>query len=279
MKFQKSILNIIKNYESIKEGTIADKLKGKNNIFVIGMPRSGTTLTESIISANSEVFGAGELMSFYDLTYKLMTDHEEFENKHLESVGDRYVLRTKYFLSNYMKVVDKLPNNYHFIGHIRKFLPSSKIILILRDPWDLAVSLFKQRYVSNISYSSSFFNLGVQISNFEACLLYWKSQGVIDDSIMTIRYEDLVQNFEYYQEKIYKFCEIQSEYKKEKRERFFAKTASINQVQNKIHTESLKKKDFLSSKEEFTDAFYSQREFWKSKNIIEIPTDFFGYNV
>ena len=208
-----------------------------------------------------------------------MTDHEEFENKHLESVGDRYVLRTKYFLSNYMKVVDKLPNNYHFIGHIRKFLPSSKIILILRDPWDLAVSLFKQRYVSNISYSSSFFNLGVQISNFEACLLYWKSQGVIDDSIMTIRYEDLVQNFEYYQEKIYKFCEIQSEYKKEKRERFFAKTASINQVQNKIHTESLKKKDFLSSKEEFTDAFYSQREFWKSKNIIEIPTDFFGYNV
>ena len=175
-----------------------------------------------------------------------MTDHEEFENKHLESVGDRYVLRTKYFLSNYMKVVDKLPNNYHFIGHIRKFLPSSKIILILRDPWDLAVSLFKQRYVSNISYSSSFFNLGVQISNFEACLLYWKSQGVIDDSIMTIRYEDLVQNFEYYQEKIYKFCEIQSEYKKEKRERFFAKTASINQVQNKIHTESLKKKDFLN---------------------------------
>ena len=237
------------------------------------------TLTDLIISAISEVFGAGELMSFYDLTYKLMTDHEEFENKHLESVGDRYVLRTKYFLSNYMKVVDKLPNNYHFIGHIRKFLPSSKIILILRDPWDLAVSLFKQRYVSNISYSSSFFNLGVQISNFEACLLYWKSQGVIDDSIMTIRYEDLVQNFEYYQEKIYKFCEIQSEYKKEKRERFFAKTASINQVQNKIHTESLKKKDFLSSKEEFTDAFYSQREFWKSKNIIEIPTDFFGYNV
>ena len=150
--------------------------------------------------------------------------------------------------------------------------------MCIRDR-DLAVSLFKQRYVSNISYSSSFFNLGVQISNFEACLLYWKSQGVIDDSIMTIRYEDLVQNFEYYQEKIYKFCEIQSEYKKEKRERFFAKTASINQVQNKIHTESLKKKDFLSSKEEFTDAFYSQREFWKSKNIIEIPTDFFGYNV
>ena len=156
MKFQKSILNIIKNYESIKEKTIVDNLKGKNNIFIIGMPRSGTTLTESIITANSEVFGAGELMSFYDLTYKLMIDHQEYETKHLESVGDQYVLRTKYFLSSYMKVVDKLPNNYHFIGHIKKFLPSSKIILILRDPWDLAVSLFKQRYVSNISYSSSF---------------------------------------------------------------------------------------------------------------------------
>ena len=66
---------------------------------------------------------------------------------------------------------------------------------------------------------------------------------------------------------------------KGKRESFFAKTASINQVQNKVHTESVKKNNFSNLKTEFQEAFYSQREFWKSKKIIEIPDDFFGYHV
>lgn len=278
IRFQKSILKIIDNYELIKDLHIKDNSKGKDNIFIIGMPRSGTTLTESLITANSEIFGAGELMSFYELTYKLIYD-KEYNLSNLDGVGNQYVSRTKYFLSNYKKVADKLPNNYHFIGHIRKFLPSSKIILILRDPWDLAVSLFKQRYVTNISYSSSFFNIGVQLSNFEACLLYWKSQGVLEKNVMIIKYEDLVQNFDNYQRKTYEFCEIESDYDIEKRQRFFAKTASINQVQNKIHTESLKKNDFSSQKAEFIDAFYSQRKFWESRKIFEVPKSFFEYSL
>ena len=279
MKFQKSVGRVTDNYEALNDINITNANKGSNNIFIVGMPRSGTTLTESLITANSEVFGGGELMSFYDLSYKFLIE-KDFSMSCCESVGDNYIRRTNYFLTKYKVVADKLPNNYHFIGHIRKFLPSAKIILLLRNPWDLAVSLFKQRYVTNIPFASSFFNIGIQMANFEACVLYWKKMGALDNNnVMTIHYEELVKNFDAYQGKIYDFCEIISPYEPKKREKFFAKTASINQVQNKVHTESLKKQDFSILKSEFIDALRSQREFWKYKKIAEIPDDFFGYSL
>ena len=278
IKFQRYVLRNIENYEIIKNFDAKDKKKGKDNIFILGMPRSGTTLTESIITANSEVFGGGELMSFYELTYGYLID-EKYDTINSEMVGDQYIKRTEFLLSRHKKIADKLPTNYSFLGHIRKFLPGAKIVLVLRDPWDLAVSLYKQRYVTNIPFSSSFFNLGVQMANFEACILYWKKMGILDENVMILNYEKLVKNFDEYQGKLYSFCEISSKYEPEKREGFFAKTASINQVQNKIHTESLKKNNFADLRPEFQEAFYSQREFWKSKDIGEIPNDFFGYSV
>ena len=278
IKFQKSVLRIIDNYGMVKNFIPKNNNKGEDNIFILGMPRSGTTLTESIITANTEVFGGGELMSFYDLAYRLLVDKKYDENS-FEMVGEQYIKRTEYLLINQKKIADKLPNNYAFIGHIRKFLPGAKIVLVLRNPWDLAVSLYKQRYVTNISFSSTFFNLGIQMANFEASLLYWKKLGMLDNNVMVIYYENLVKNFDETQKKLYAFCKINSEYEPEKRESFFAKTASLNQVQNKIHTESLEKDNFSSFKKEFREAFYSQREFWKSRNFFDIPADFFGYEV
>ena len=278
MKFQKSVINIMENFNFIKGTNISDKDKGHKNIFIVGMPRSGTTLTESMITANSEVFAGGELQSFYDLANRFILN-KDFSLTKMNEVGDDYVYKTEYFLGEFSKVVDKLPNNYLFLGHIRKFLPRSKVILILRDPWDVAVSLFKQRYVTNIPYASSMFNIGVTLANFEASILFWQKQNVVDENIFTIKYEDLVKNFDEYQNKLYEFCEIKAAYEPEKRERFFAKTATIYQVQNKIHTESVKKEEFLSLKSEFVDAFNSQREFWNSKNLYPPPNSFFGYKV
>ena len=150
----------------------------------------------------------------------------------------------------------------------------------MRDPWDIAISLFKQRYVANISYASSCFNIGIQISNFEASILYWKRNGLLKNNVMILRYEDLVNDTNTYQNEIYDFCGITSSYRPEIREKFFAKTASLNQVQNKIHSESVKKQDFTKLKSEFLDAFLSQRSFWHSKGVIEsINGDFFDYKL
>ena len=68
-----------------------------------------------------------------------------------------------------------MPENFVFIGFILAALPKSKIILLLRNPWDIAVSIYKQRYTKNITYASSFFNIAVYIANFEAMTTFWKS--------------------------------------------------------------------------------------------------------
>ena len=278
LKFQRSILRIMDHYKIVSDFNSKNQKKGANNIFIVGMPRSGTTLTESLISANTEVFGGGELMSFYDLSYRVMIEQKNNSNS-FENIGEQYNSRVNFLMSGMDKIADKLPNNYHFMGHIRKFLPAAKIILILRDPWDLCVSLYKQRYVSNIAFTSSFFNIGVQMANFEASILFWQKEGIFDNNVVTIKYENLVEDFDNWQKKLYDFCQINSAYMPEKRERFFAKTASINQVQSKVHSDSLKKDNFSESKAEFIDAFYSQREFWKSKNIVDIPEKYFGYSI
>ena len=77
---------------------------------------------------------------------------------------------------NYKLIIDKLPENFLFIGYLLKILPGSKIIRTFRNPWDVAISLYKQRYVTNIPYSASFFNIGVFMSNFEAINIFWNNQ-------------------------------------------------------------------------------------------------------
>ena len=168
----------MENFNFIKGTNISDKDKGHKNIFIVGMPRSGTTLTESMITANSEVFAGGELQSFYDLANRFILN-KDFSLTKMNEVGDDYVYKTEYFLGEFSKVVDKLPNNYLFLGHIRKFLPRSKVILILRDPWDVAVSLFKQRYVTNIPYASSMFNIGVTLANLKQVSCFGKNKTLL----------------------------------------------------------------------------------------------------
>ena len=98
-----------------------------------------------------------------------------------------------------------------------KLLPSAKIIRTFRNPWDVATSLYKQRYVTNIPYSASFFNLGVFMSNFEAVNLYWNDVIQEKNNLLDIKYEDLINNTDFYQKKIYDFLNIKSDYDEKKR--------------------------------------------------------------
>ena len=180
---------------------------------------------------------------------------------------------------NYNLIVDKLPENFLFIGYLLKLLPEAKIIRTFRNPWDVAISLYKQRYVTNIPYSASFFNLGVFMSNFEAMNLYWNENIQEQKNILDIRYEDLINDTDFYQQKIYDFLKIKSEFDEGKRRRFFAQTASIRQIGSPVHRKSIEKKDFLDKKAEFFEALKMQRKYWEKNGIVFKSSDFFGYNI
>ena len=276
---QKSITKNINFFEQyFKNQNFYEKEIGKNNIFIVGLPRTGTTLTESIITANDEIFPAGELLSFQDLFAALTEKSINEKRPFIDHISKTYLKRTSYLKNDYDKVVDKLPGNVMLIGFILKILPGSKIIRIYRDPWDTAISLYKQRYVQNIPWSTSFFNIGVITSNYEAMNTYWDNVLDKEENLITIKYEDLVSDQKNNQMKIYDFLQIKSSYSEEKREGFFSKTASTQQVKAKIHTKSVKKLEFEDKKDEFWSAIHQQRKYWIKQGLpITENGPLFGY--
>ena len=266
----------IKKYKNFKTDVMTH---GEKNFFIVGTPRSGTTLVESIISANSQVFSGGELASARQIIEKNILSKEQSLSGLSHQFISKYLRRTAFLRGSSDYIVDKMPENFLYLGIISKLLTKSKIIRIFRDPWDTAISLYKQRYVLNIPYSVSFFNIGVFLANFEAINIFWNKSINDKSNILDIRYEDLVSDKKKNQEKIYSFCNISSEYDEEKRSQFFSPTASIRQIKQGIHKKSIDKKEFLHHKNEFLDALLMQRQYWSSKDIIPKNDDFFGYKL
>ncbi len=257
-----------------------DKNYENKNFFILGTPRSGTTLIESFIASNNDVTSAGELLSARNLIADFVADvRNQSTEEFIINFRKTYLSRTKYLKGEYKNIVDKLPDNFLFIGFLYKLLPKTKIIRTFRDPWDVAVSLFKQRYVTNIPYSASFFNIGVFMANFEAINIYWDEILDKKNALLDIKYEDLVEDPENYQKKIYSFLEIKSDFDETKRKSFFSQTASIRQIGSNVHNKSIKKQEFLSHKNEFFDSIHMQRKYWEKRGIIRKNNEFFGYKI
>ena len=248
-KIKKIFTNRQSKYPSIDDSGL---------IFIVGMPRSGTTLIESIIASANNSISGGELRSIHELVkFQYEEDDDILETN---DPGKIYLDRIKFIRGKNEFFIDKLPGNYHNLGFIKEIFPKSKIIYIKRDPWDNAISLFKQFYVSNIPYASSFFNLGIMYANHLEIMRFWREELGID--ILTIDYENLVQETTQWADTIFKYCEITDTYDETKREGFFARTASKNQVTQGVYTNSINKSYFADKKEEFLNSLENQKKYW-----------------
>ena len=278
--YQKQVLSIMNNFnQQFSNLSIDNENMGEKNIFILGSPRSGTTLIESIIGSNIKVMSAGELLSASRLIERFLQSSEELDvNNFIEDFQNKYISRVNYIKANKEFVIDKLPENFSYIGYLKKILPKSKIIRTFRHPWDVATSLFKQRYVANIPYSCSFFNIGVFFANFEAINKFWDKK-LDQKNILDIRYEELVADSSSWQKTIYKFLEIDGVYNEENRQSFFSPTASMHQISSPVHQKSVSKDDFYQYKSEFYDALHMQRKYWEKQGLINQEKTFYGYNL
>ena len=116
------------------------------------------------------------------------------------------------------------------------------------------------------------------MANYEAINIFWDEQLSQSKNILDVRYEDLANKTIDHQH-IYEFLEINSNYDEQKRERFFSQTASIRQIGNQIHSQSIEKKEFMDKKTEFIDSLKMQREYWYKKGIKSKDNSFFGYTI
>ena len=204
-------------------------------IFVIGMPRSSTTLVEQILSSHSEVYGAEEVEFIPELIKKKFNNNED-----LKIIGKEYFSKMKKISSNATRSTDKLPTNFLNIGFIKLILPKSKIIHCYRNPKDNCLSIFKNQFSSGkIKFAYDLKEI-VSYYNFYSDLMkYWKIN--LPNFIYDIKYENLISNTKKEIENLLKNCGLSwsndclNFYKNDRP----VKSASDIQVRSKIYNSSI----------------------------------------
>ncbi len=175
-----------------------DEFKGKGcdsdtPIFIVGMPRSGTTLTEQIISSHPDIFGAGEL-------YALARTEKEIGALNLDSAkqwGQNYIDITRAISEESKtarKITDKMPGNYARIGQIAAALPNAKIIHCRRNPIDTCFSCYKQIFARGHYWSYDLEEMATHYEQYNNLMEHWRKE--IPDRFLEIDYEDTINDFE-----------------------------------------------------------------------------------
>jgi len=197
INLQQNIENIYEKYNLAIKETINKLPNIKSEItpiFIVGMPRSGTSLVEQILSGHSMVFGAGELGIIHDEMEKIFLP----DLKQDEFIKNIIKLRENYInflsvISNKAYVTDKLPLNFHWLGFIKLMFPNARIINIKRDPIATAFSIYKTLFVKGaLNFSYSFSDIIQYLRLYDRTMNFWSRN--LPDDILNINYHELVEN-------------------------------------------------------------------------------------
>jgi len=181
-------------------------------VFVVGLPRSGTTLTEQIIASHQQVFGAGELSDIPRLVKSLRPDYPEcIASMDAHALGDlaNVYLGTLAKLAgpDALRVTDKMPLNSLHLGLIATLLPGARVIYCRRDPLDIAISCFVEMFELEHDYTTSFEDFGRYFLEHERLMTHWRS--VLPIEIHEVRYEALVADPESASRALIDYCGLE----------------------------------------------------------------------
>lgn len=269
---QKRYLNLINYFEDFDDEKIIKKIdpeKGEGLIFIIGMPRSGTTLTESILSTAKNIKPGGEKTFFTNNLWNIFEELSKgkiINPEFIEDLGNRYLDTIALQRANSKFFIDKLPANFLFFKFIQLCFPKAKFVHTLRDPWDNAISLFKANFQESVIYASSFFGIANEYANYKAIMRFWKKKYG-ENIFIDIDYEKLVSDTTNTTKQLWNYCNLEGEYSSDKRKNHYANTASQQQVSKEIYKTSLKKQEFLVFKDKFLDDLEQQNQFWLKRGI------------
>ena len=231
-------------------------------IFILGLPRVGSTLIEQILSSHSLVEPTHELPNIISTALRLNErKSQDISSRYpdillslsapqLKLIGDKYIIDSEVFRTDKPYFIDKMPNNFRHIGLIKLILPNAKIIDIRRASMSACFSCFKQLFAEGQEFTYDLKDLAGYYNNYVELMDHWNS--VLPDQILSINYEDVVNNFEESVRKILEYCEIPFEqqcleFYKSKRS---VKTPSAEQVRQPIYTSGM---DYWKNYEPYLD--------------------------
>lgn len=216
-------------------------------IFVVGMPRSGTTLTESILASHKSIFGAGEL-NYMQSLFGIRKNDNKSDISHVaahmsehdltRNMG-KYVESINTHAPGSPHIVDKMPANFQMIGLIHALLPNAKIIHIARNPIDTCLSCFTRIFERSQLHSYDQIELGRYFNNYVRIMNHWH-QLLPEGSFHTVHYENLIDDIDTEARRIIDHCGLEWDpaclefYKGNRRVR----TASVQQVRQPLYSSS-----------------------------------------
>ena len=217
-------------------------------IFILGMPRSGTTLVEQILASHPQVHGAGELgtlsqivSSYFDKGkgVEIPESIGQVDGADFERPGVEYIQAIRKHSPDTRFITDKMPENFKFIGLIKLMLPNAKVIHCRRDPADTCLSIFKTYFTVKHEYSHDLGELGRYYNFYRGLMEHWHS--VIPGFIHDVQYEDMVADQAGQTRTLLEYCGLEWDdaclefYKTDRPVR----TASAEQVRRPIYKDSV----------------------------------------
>jgi tetratricopeptide (TPR) repeat protein len=218
-------------------------------IFVVGMPRSGSTLVETILDAHPDVAGAGELMAIPEITRSIAFDIgsslpypaciEDLDQNDVDTVARKYLEQLRAAGSEANRLVDKYLNNYLQIGLLAILFPDAPIIHCCRHPLDVCFSCFQALAPTAHPYATDLRFLGIVYITYERMMAHWRE--VLKIPILDVPYETMVNDQEAMTRRLLDFCNLDFD---ERCLRFYESgrvvlTASYDQVNKPVYSSSV----------------------------------------
>jgi tetratricopeptide (TPR) repeat protein len=221
-------------------------------VFIIGMPRSGSTLVEQIVSSHPQAFGAGEIKEFSRRIHALRSRFPslpkypqmtvKMNQAHYKLVADGYLSTLRDLAPTANRATDKLLTNYYFVGIIHVLFPNAKFIHTKRNPVDTCWSAYTKLFKDDMPHSYDFGELGRYYKKYEELMAHWDK--LLPPGVMkTVVYEDVVGNLEPTSRELLEFLGLPwdpaclSFHESERP----VKTASVMQVRKPVYDTSIEK--------------------------------------
>lgn len=234
--------------------SLRDRLSGGGDqsrvpIFVLGMPRSGTTLTEQVIASHPDVHGAGELTYLLGIAQRKVASTPFPENwgllsrEQLTSWGNEYVQALRRHAPEAQRITDKMPQNFLALGLIHLMMPNAKIIHVKRNPVDTCLSCFTKAFSNkNVKFSYDLAELGQYYRNYSRLMEYW-AQVLPAGTFLDLQYEELVADQETQARRLIEYCGLEwdpacLDFHKNERS---VRTASVAQVRKPVYKSSVER--------------------------------------
>jgi tetratricopeptide (TPR) repeat protein len=208
-------------FERIRRAFTPELLRSKRGlgdasalpVFIVGMPRSGTTLIEQILASHPQVFGAGELREIDKLAASVRDPHgivsadatSKISGEQLSQLGAAYVQAVRGLAPQAERITDKMPFNFARAGFIHLVLPNARIIHVRRDPCDTALSCFSLRFTHGQEFTYDLAELGRYYRAYQSVMEHWRR--VLPPGVMLeVQYEDVVADLEGQARRIVAHC-------------------------------------------------------------------------